>query len=544
MQLKNKQQYETDWAFSEEKGKNIHISEAKSGLQGYRCIGCNTPMIANIQKKFPDRQSYFRHYATNIEKEKPECVRVNKEYREKLAKAIFNRLKYVNIPAIYKLPLKKDRKELAPMLIEEKKMVQAEFTMAGLTFYEDEEGFVQWSNSKEIKESHLLIKPDVTFFNINKEPILFIEFITNPKITPEKYQKLTRLGINTLSITIPAKSEAAIEQYLTISKNYKWVYHEKEANTEYIPVPRTYSEDIFSVTENETIVYEETFRCRQHQINELIRSINKCLQSEYYRRIEYDLHKKIQQVEEDSIREKQELGALEELYRKEALERNSKEEAEEGRKYNDLEERYLRKRKDLKRAIKTNRKSSRKRDNLEESIKRERRKIKSITCITEKLRKTRFIEEARMEEDIWGEFKSETEDVERKINSLQEELRTLQSDIRAQVDRERRSVCRDIEQLREEERNIEKTIWEEFREQVEFEESEIRRIEQEEETYEIDIRREFDYRIQTSYSKLPERIGKLFEIRRLSDDYVKAKSRGESYRAARELFNKGTWKTW
>ena len=100
-------------------------------------------MQAVIQKKDPSRLSFFRHHASNIIKDKPECIRANREYRERIARTILNRLKYVNAPAIYKNPPDSE-KDLLPMKIEERKKIVASYTKAELTFYEDDEGVIKW----------------------------------------------------------------------------------------------------------------------------------------------------------------------------------------------------------------------------------------------------------------------------------------------------------------------------------------------------------------------------------------------------------------
>ena len=37
--------FQNDWAFNEDFTEYIHISEAKSGKQGYYCLGCKKEMI-------------------------------------------------------------------------------------------------------------------------------------------------------------------------------------------------------------------------------------------------------------------------------------------------------------------------------------------------------------------------------------------------------------------------------------------------------------------------------------------------------------------
>ena len=53
MAKEEKEDLINDWAYSEKHQKEIHISKAESGLKGYRCLGCHSQMVANIQKKNP-----------------------------------------------------------------------------------------------------------------------------------------------------------------------------------------------------------------------------------------------------------------------------------------------------------------------------------------------------------------------------------------------------------------------------------------------------------------------------------------------------------
>ncbi|WBX72532.1 hypothetical protein PG913_06280 [Tenacibaculum pacificus] len=517
MKIKKEKEEESDWAYSEKNQKKIHISEAESGLKDYRCIGCNARMIANIQHKNLHWKSYFRHHASNVTKEKPECVKASRVYREIIAKTIINRLKYVVTPALYKFPPGKEE-DLLPMLIQEKETIKASYTKAELTFYENKNGIVKWGKNIDvaIEDRELLIRPDVTFFNKEDKPILLVEFIVTNKITSEKYIKLSRIGINTVQIKIPTKSEAEIEKALQSSRNYKWVYNEKEANTKYIPVSRGNTENLPQINENERIFFEESFKCRQSEINELIRSIKKCLRSKQYSGIEYQLNKQIQQVERNSERERQELGDLEKLHGTEAQARNSGAEDKERERYRDLEDRYFKKGEYLERSINIERGNESIRRQVENAIKGEKHKIRGIRESTEDFRNRELFETEKIEQEI------------------QEAESTIEFDVESTIEENRL--------LEEEERYLQESVFREFSGCIESEEFEIKNIEQEENRFENDVRKQFDIDVEKSPEKLTRRTRGLLEARRFFSIYSDFKCKEKSYREARELFNKGTWK--
>jgi hypothetical protein len=537
--------YNSDWAYSEKFQKNIHISNAISGLNNndYSCLGCHTLMVANIQKKNPNWHSYFSHHASNVIRDKAECIRANKEYREKIARTILNQLKYVNAPAIYKLPLNAGL-DLLPMKIDNRKKITAAYTKAELTFYEDEDGTVKWGKNSNVKEKYLLIRPDVTFFNTNDKPILFIEFIVTHKITPEKFRKLSRIGIDTLQIIIPRKSEEDIEKALKSSRTYKWVYNEREINTEYIPISRRDSEELSSINDDERILFEEDFKCRQAEINQLIRSIKRSLSSEQYRRVEFELNKQIQKVESNSEKENQELDDLEELHRREALDRNSVEEDKEDKRYKNLEGRYHKKDKSLRENLISEEESITTSDILEKSIKRERGKIRNIEGTTNHLRRGRLPDEEKMEKEVWGEFREQIKFEESEINRIQQEIRNLDQKIRATVDSETESIQQGLRFIREEQEYFEEAIFREFIGDVESEESEIKRIRKEEKSFKKSVGGQLDREIAENSIELTQPIRDLLGAQRFFRVYKDIKTSETRYRKARAFFKTGAWKSW
>lgn len=87
-----KQKYseeDNDWA-KDLTGTIIHISQAKSGANGYDCLGCGKEMLA---AKGLIKKHYFRHVVKDVDNSKVECVHASRMYREKLAFFYFMRTK-------------------------------------------------------------------------------------------------------------------------------------------------------------------------------------------------------------------------------------------------------------------------------------------------------------------------------------------------------------------------------------------------------------------------------------------------------------------
>ena len=371
---------DNDWA-KDIKGDPIHIKNAKSGLKGYYCLGCDKEMQA-VKFKNPKHHSYFRHNAHNVDKDKTECVIASKIYRERLAEQILHRLKQLKVPALYKYAPKGTNGQ--PNLIQESKIINAFKVKSQLSFYEDADGNINYGKNLDIENRYLLIRPDVTFFNEKDEPILFIEFVITHKLPPDKKIKLHRLGIDTVQIIIPKLPENEIEESLKSVRKIKWVYNEIEANTNYVFTPEGDTEGILSIDEDQRRLFEESFKCRTAQINNLIRSINLCLRSKSYRRAERDFESEISRIENATREHKARLDDLERECEQEVYSRfepliiesetgtsNIKQQARSiEQKSAELETRYFAKRKVIEQAETELSKNIREHSNLGESTER------------------------------------------------------------------------------------------------------------------------------------------------------------------------------
>ena len=532
-----KSDYENDWA-KDIKGEPIHIDNAKSGLQGYYCLGCGQEM-QGYKYKNPKYQSFFRHHAHNVDKDKTECVRASRVYRERLAEQILHLLKDIKVPTVYKYPPK--GVESIPMFLQESKTIKAFTVKSQLSFYEDEEGTILWGKNPEIEDRYLLIRPDITFFDEKKNPILFIEFVITHKLDSDKKLKLQRIGIDTVQIIIPKVPEEEIRKALKSVKKYKWVYNELEANTEYISVSKGNTEGIPSINEEQRKLFEESYSCRATQISRLVRDIKRCLRSEPYRRVERLFESELSRVAQNRQRDQQRLGKLEESNREEALTRNRESHGKIKSKYGDLEKRYNDKNQELQQATEAYDSDQRIRESIEYYIEQEEATIKRIEQETNEFDKRIESEESKMGERVWDEFSGETELTESRIEEIRIKNNNIEEKIRTVVNSQIEATERSIGDIRIQQERVKSTIWEEFRTNIEFEKSEIQRIEREEKGIEKTVREQFHRDLKEHPSKLPERIRIILETQRVGDNFKIAKCEEDSYKRAKKLFEQKSW---
>lgn len=290
------------------KDETIHISEAESGRKGYYCLGCKRELQAVKQSK-ENRISYFRH-DHNALKGEGLCTYSDETYRHQLGKQILLNYKKVKVPAVYKYP-PKDSHGLIANLISKEKYIETSYGKAELTFYEDDNGKIHYENlSHDSIVKHQLIRPDITFFDNQSNPILLIELVVTHKLTEEKKLKIKHLGIDCIQITIPKDSPEKIEKVFDSTKNTKWIYNYEQESREYIPTTIPVGEGILFVDEDQRKLFDESYKCRTSQIGNLIRSINRCLASEHYTESVRSLESEISRAEGNSATERDNLSRL------------------------------------------------------------------------------------------------------------------------------------------------------------------------------------------------------------------------------------------
>lgn len=564
----NNTDFQNDWAFKDDFTGHIHISEAIRGLNGYYCLGCKKEMQAVKGQK---RVHYYRHHAVDVDKDNTECVVASRKYRERIARDILQRLKELKVPEVLKIPPK--GKEGAPMLLQPSRTIEAHRVRSELTFYEDEDCRIAWGQNPEIDERYLLIRPDITFFNDKEEPILLIEFVVTHKIDNEKRLKLKRLGLNTVQIIIPKKPEDEIEKALKSRTKVKWVYHEIEANTNYVFISETVDHGIRSIDDDQRHIFEESYKCRANQLRNLIRTVKRALESQSYKRTEQLYESEISRVEKASRAEQSRLeeleGGIDKEVRKQFTEQNNKLE-KQGRElddkkskfreyFTDLEARYHSKRSKLEseqEGIDIDKREELEIGWSEESVTErfdeDRERLREeFEGITEEFRHLiRAREESigkllqeqneldaidrkleREERDSFARRKSEVGEIIKSQFRIEEER--LSNDIRNEEEI--------IEELRDRERALSTTFERlEGEERNRFREEQARIVE-EEEYYEESIFEELLDELRSPTNGLPKRFNFILEAQRVGRDYKDAQRKEEYYKRAREFFNKGAW---
>jgi hypothetical protein len=533
--------------YSEEKEQNvfakkvddavIHISDAESGRNGYFCLGCGGIMQAKKGKIMVHHFSHEPKDVTRIGK----CTYSDETYRHKLAKEVLQRIKQIKVPAVYKFP-PKDFAGVANK-IKDSETIYASKVGIELYFYESEDGTIKYTNSSnwtEDDKKFLIIKPDVTFFNSENKPILFIEIVATHKVNDEKLSKIRKLGINTVQVTIPKDSAAEIENTFSKTERTKWIYNHEEAKSEYIRISIGDAEGVSLIDELQRELFEESFRCRASQIRNFIRAIGKCLGSESYTKTEQKLRDEIQRTERNTIENRERLrGIHENLQRKIDSEFEPESERIRGNqdrveseynlrrdeiegKYTDLEGRYKRKKQDI---ISEESRIGELQEGFEPTDKPE---VERIESHLQKL----GIGRKSLDERI-REIKSEEIEFERAFGNQERILETTKSDI----ERKLGEIEKRRSELPTEFRDKEEIIRTEFSTRAEGIRSE----------FEIDCRttiREIENRNINGISKFSLRIKEILDKRELLPTFTEAINDAKRKRTAKQFFDKKSWKDW
>lgn len=555
--IKDNPDLQNDWAF-DVKNEPIHISFAESGAKGYYCMGCGLEMDAYKRKKKLHLKSFFRHLAKNVDKSKIECHVASKEYREHLAKNILHRLKELKVPDVFKFPPKGVIGN--PNVLQEKTTIKAHTVKSEISFFEDEEGTIKWGKNPEIENRYLLIRPDITFFDENEKPILFVEFVITHKPDIDKITKLKRIGINTVQIIIPKVPEEEIENCLRKVTKVKWVYNEIESYAEYIPTSSGITEGILSIDEEQRKLFEESYSCRASQLGNLVRAINRCMESQSYKRVEQHFEHEISRIEKASSGARSKLDDMETNFEREVYTEFESEEntIEERRRefykiqkqwkeyYSDVEKRFYTKSRKLREEQEdTNRQITTTfgvgnteegiRNDHDDRIKHIREQEEAITREEEKLSNRRT---ANRNEEInhRGFFKQLDSEEQSRYGSEIEKLSRNEIDTIREIAALPNEFVQKEEQLGEEYSKLEKGIATEFKQRSDDNKQRITK---------------FRERVILSMEgndhtdrELPDRLKKLSEARRFLYNWEAEKRNDDRHRIAIEAIRKGNHKKW
>ncbi len=320
-------------------------------------MGCDKEMQA---VKATKRKAHFRHHV-EPGSTMGKCTFSDETYRHKLAKEILQIQKNVKVPAVYKYPPRGE--EGLPNLIAESKFIEAHSVGIEKSFYENDNGEIVTGSNDDPESKYLLIRPDVTFFGKDGKPILFIELVATHKLTDDKIIRIKRIGIDAIQIAVPKDSPKSISDALNHTNHTKWIYNREQEDTQYIPVPYSNSEGVQPIDEIQRKFFEESFKCRAAQIGNFIRTITRCLESEYYREIERGLRSEISRVKSNTSENQDKWTRICQRRREEVAQKYSgrrasvesdtrtvkEEESELRQKSEDLERRYLEKAEQLER---------------------------------------------------------------------------------------------------------------------------------------------------------------------------------------------------
>ncbi len=529
------------------KGDPVFILNAESGRKGYWCMGCDAEMEAVRRKKNILHKSYFRHVAKDVKKGEIPCTFSNQEFRHNLAIDILQRTKRIKVPNLYKYsPDGKSAK-----LIQEAKFIEAHSVKAELSFYEDDDGNVLFGKNPEIDNKNLLIIPDVTFFDVQGKPILLIEIVVTHKLNDDKKAKIRRLGIDTIQIIIPKDSPENIAKNFLGTKNTKWVFNHVEQNTNYLQLPSGHTEGISQIDELQMGLLRESIICRRNQISNLIRSITRCVESQLYKRVEFNIGQEIQRIEKATREHQSRLDEIQEGIENEIYSElgNRREELdtrkEEFREYcSGLEKRYFAKRNELEQEqeytngdIKFRYEVGRTEEDIRKEFDRKESEIRDgynfeegVISIDEERIRNEIIGIYRDEERIRADIDKRRRYEQSRYSENYKSITSRINSLRNEFERKERFI---IEQLEEEERKL------------------VARIRKEEESIETEIQNyrrriiqhmegDDNFRIE----ELPDRIKKLSYTRRILNDWEEEHSTYQRYRLALEYVKKGTWKKW
>jgi archaellum component FlaC len=314
--------------YAHNRARNIkHISEVASGKKGYRCMGCACEMVA---KKGTVIAHHFAHDPKDVERQ-GKCYFSDETYRHGVAKDTLLLLKQIKVPAVYKYP--PTGHEGRAVKLAEATLVVAHRIEIEMPFYEVEDGTVKWG--KHLMHDghtgrHLLIQPDVAFFDAAGRPILLVELVATHKVDKAKLFKIRRLGLNVVQVAIPKGSPQEIEQVFFSTARTEWLYNYEQEQTDYLLVSAGSGEGIPPLDEFQRKLLKavESYECRAVQLNNLIRAIDKCLGSEPYRTVEHATVEQIRRVEENAERVSGEWRQLQERTRQ-SVEDNYRAETEE-----------------------------------------------------------------------------------------------------------------------------------------------------------------------------------------------------------------------
>jgi len=523
-----------------------HISEVTSGRGGYYCQGCRREMLA---KKGNIKIHHFAHdpKETAI---KGKCTYSDETFRHKVAKEILQMLKSIKVPPLRKFP--PSGVDGLPNLIRESWVVQADTVAIEMPFFENEAGEIKWGKnitSDSDSGRHLVIQPDVTFFDKAGNPILLIELVATHKVDNPKFYKVRNLGLDMVEVSLPTGPTVEIEEAFKKSSRTKWIFNYEQENTEYqfIPIGPGQSLSPGDEFERQLVGAGRTYECKKFELKEAIRRIRKYLESEQYREATSTLASKIRRVEKNTTAARKEWAGVQERIEREVeiefaaeRERLDQREAENIELYTE----FRRDQRDVERKYEADK----------ARIEREK----------EEYRSPRFTELQALR-DRYSELGGGGETLQDRISSLADEEREVEIAVeseKAALDEEERRIDQETADIVAE---IERAVFrakalpgehhgDEIRVRTETEANEIR-IRSELEKLEIDLRAGFERLRKISADAIKARdfgrtprvnsaIKRIIDAGQLLDAIPIASRYERQLREAKEALDSGAYKNW
>jgi len=357
MELEKKIKENLEFAIRNMDSQIIHISGATERGNLYTCLGCGKEIQA-VLRHIKGAKSYFRHHPTDIPVTQ-RCTFKDDDYRKKLTLETLELEKTIKVPPLYKKPPVGTNGLAIPLLSSE--FITGDRVKRNVTFFENQIGEVNWTTTYNSELGDLLFRAESVLLNKDDEPILLIQIVKKFGLSPNQFAGLKRIAIDAVQITIPKDSPEEMHRSLMTATRTKWIYNNHEQRVDYFSISDENRVGISDVDGYDDVFFEESFDCRKVQINNLIRAINRCLQTEQYstaeRRFKESVGKEnldIGRLEERRSKLEEFIGErLDDQYREQfdfIAERRKairSEIADIERKHRELEERYNRKRRSI-----------------------------------------------------------------------------------------------------------------------------------------------------------------------------------------------------
>lgn len=260
----------------------IFIGDAQSGKNGYFCRGCGFEMVAKIGRY---NIAHFAHAVRDAE-QKAQCTFADESYRHKLAKTVLQQLKQVKVPEV--LVHAPDRNLRDAKRLKAAAIIKAHSVEIELILRLTPDGLLHVGRFDKIEletSGDFYIRPDVTFFDEHRQPILLIELVATHRPDAEKLARLNLIGIDTIQIDLPRHSAQAIEHCFHTTEFTKWLYNHEQANANYADLSQTTGGRVPEFDKVPEQLTREDIRCRTNRIKNLIRGIERYLESESHRQV-------------------------------------------------------------------------------------------------------------------------------------------------------------------------------------------------------------------------------------------------------------------